>query len=87
MSLLKDKEKILEKAKTGTDKLIELINREGWQKIGDKPCDMYTLNVDGKLAAKGVSEMKFPIDEIFKYIDTPENFRKLNDNCKEFKRL
>lgn len=35
------------------------MNKEGWNRIDDKPCEMFTMDLDGKLATKGVAEIKY----------------------------
>lgn len=48
---------------------------------------MYTMDVEGKLAARGVAEVKFPITEIREFLVKETALTKLNFNCKEFKCL
>ena len=54
-----DKDKLLERAKKGIQKTAELVKKQGWKKFDDKPCAMHTMDVEGKMAAMGVSEVNY----------------------------
>jgi hypothetical protein len=44
--------------------LKELNANEKWVANGNKPCDMFKMEVDNRLAVKGISIVQFPYEKV-----------------------
>jgi hypothetical protein len=48
-------------AQTMIDDLKSLEGNPKWEKFSDKPCQMFKMEIDGKMASKGVAVAYYPI--------------------------
>lgn len=65
-------------ANTAFKQLDELASDPNWQKNGEKPCDMYKLEVEGRIASKGVAIVNYPLAEVVEFLSKPDTLKKLN---------
>ena len=75
-----DWKKICEEEAGGlVDKLKELNNHEKWVANGNKPCDMFKMEVENRLASKGTAVVEFPYEKVIKFFKDPSTSKKIND--------
>lgn len=53
---------ILQTAQGSIEKLKALYQNQKWEKVSDKPCLMFKMEIDDRLAAKGEATVPFSID-------------------------
>lgn len=68
-------------------RLKELEASNGWKENGEKKCKMYKMELDGRIAAKGVAEVGFPIEKVSEFLNKEDTLPKLNNQILEFKIL
>lgn len=59
-------------------KILEANSSPNWEKIGDKPCDIYSMKVDNRVVIKGEATVKALLKSIEDYLDEESNY--LPDN-------
>lgn len=42
----------------------ELENHPGWKANGNKPCDMFKMDIDNRVASKGIAVVPYNIEKI-----------------------
>lgn len=58
------KETVEKEAEGLVNSLKELNAHEKWVANGNKPCEMFKMEVDNRLATKGVSVVTYPIEKV-----------------------
>ena len=76
----KDWKKTCEEEAGGlVDKLKELNSNEKWVANGDKPCVMFKMDVDNRMAAKGTAVVEFPLEKVIEFFKDPGTSKKINE--------
>jgi hypothetical protein len=56
-----------------------LENHPNWQENGDKPCKMFKMEIDGRVASKGIAIVNFSINDVFEFLDKEDTLKKINN--------
>ena len=62
------------------DKLKELNTSEKWVANGDKPCSMFKMEVENRLASKGTVVVEFPYEKVLEFFKDPATSKKINES-------
>ena len=65
------------------DRIKELETHPGWKANGNKPCEMYKMEIDNRVASKGVAVVPYNIEKIIKFLEDETVLMKLNPMCLE----
>jgi hypothetical protein len=63
------------------DELKELNANEKWVANGDKPCDMFKMEIDSRMASKGVAVVEYPFEKVLEFFSDPMVSKKINEMC------
>ena len=69
------------------DRFKKVIESPDWVKISDKPCLVFNMEIDGRVASKGETIVPFPADKVFDFLKVRPNLKKLNPMIKNFNEL
>ena len=56
----------------------QLENDPKWEKTTSDPCDAFKMELGDRIISKGIAVAPFPIDRIFKFMDSLEGPQKMN---------
>ena len=67
-------------ANTAFKQLDELAYHPNWQKNGEKPCEMYKMEVgeEGRVVSKSITLVHYPIAQVVEFFSKPDVLKKLN---------
>jgi len=65
----------------------ELEVHEGWKPNGNKPCDMFKMEIENRIASKGTAIVPYNIEKIYEFLGKEETLLKLNPMLSEMKIL
>lgn len=58
-----------------------------WIANGDKPCAMFKMEVDERVASKGIAKVNFNINKVFAFLEKEDTLKKINPMLLEIKVL
>jgi hypothetical protein len=82
-----DLAKVEAESKDIIQKLKELNGNYNWQPNGDKPCLMFKIEVENRVASKGVAVVNFPIEKVLAFFDLPDPTPRINEMCVKYQIL
>lgn len=56
----------------------ELEESKAWKDNGNKPCQKYKMEVDGRVASKGIHVSEFNIEKVIEFLGKEESLAKIN---------
>ena len=62
------------------DRFKELYNHEKWVANGNKPCEMFKMEVDNRMATKGTAIVPYPYEKVIEFFKSPDTSKKINDS-------
>jgi hypothetical protein len=65
----------------------EYNSSKNWEQFSKSPCLMFKMDVDGRLAVKGVTTVSFNIDKISEFLKKEDSMPKMNSNVIETRLL
>ena len=45
---------------------------------GEKPCALFKMEVDSRMASKGVATIEYPLEQVVKFFKDPTTSKKIN---------
>ena len=74
-------------SKTLVPLIKELQNSPNWAPNGENPCKMYKMEVDNRVASKGVAIVNYPFDKVVEFFNLPDATPRINEMCCKYEIL
>ena len=79
---------IVEKEAEGlVDKMKELSSSDKWVANGNKPCQMFKMDIENNLGSKGIAVIEFPFEKVLEFFADTNASKKINDSLVKFDAL
>jgi len=69
------------------EKMKEIISSDKWVANGNKPCEMFKMDIENNLGSKGVAVLEFPFEQVIKFFSDSTASKKINDSLVKFECL
>lgn len=80
-------ESIKKEAETAMVRLKQIETDENWVQFGETPCNMFKMDVDGRLASKGIVTVNFSYNEVVLFLGQVLTLQKINPSINTMKIL
>lgn len=68
-------------------RLKEMNANPNWQPNGTDPCEIFKIEIDERIASKGVAVVNFPIEKVIQFLTTPGSLAKVNEMMLKYELL
>lgn len=82
-----NKAQLEEQAKTLVNVYKELVNSPNWAPNGEDPCKLYKMEVDNRVASKGVATINYPLEKVIEFFNLPDSTPRIQDMCCKYEVL
>jgi hypothetical protein len=69
---------MIEEANKAVARLKEIDTHPNWKKNTDSPCQMFTMEVDGRTASKGMIVVNYSLEQVSEFLKDVTVLKKLN---------
>lgn len=74
-------------AKDVVERLIALNNNPNWVANGNDPCTMFKIELENRVASKGVAVVNYPIEKVMEFFNLPDATPRINEMCVKYEIL
>ena len=66
------------------EKIKEINGSDKWVANGNKPCEMFKMDIENNLGSKGIAILDFPFEKVLEFFSDTNSSKKINDALVKF---
>ena len=81
------KQPVEKEAEGLVEKMKEISSSDKWVPNGNKPCEMFKMDIEKNLGSKGIAVIEYPLEKVLEFFSDTNASKKINDALVKFETL